>query len=176
VVDESPLALALEGEGFFGLESETGELLLTRNGYFGISDDGELINGDGILVKLEDSESLEEFLPQQIEVTNSGQLIATGADGKRSEVGKLRLYEALSPESLRDAGNGCFLANKDEVDEIKFGETDKVLVKQGFVEKSNVDMGQEMVDMMISQRAYQMNARAVQSADDMWSLINNIKR
>ena len=77
---------------------------------------------------------------------------------------------------LIDAGESLFKAEEDGVEEIDLGDSVDTFVKQGFVEKSNVDIGQEMVDMMISQRAYQMNARAVQSADDMWSLINNIKR
>ncbi len=176
VEDGNPLALALDGEGFFGLENENGDLLLTRTGYFGISSGGELVSEDGLLVNLQDGESLEGFKPKQIEITAAGEIIATGDDGARNSLGKLSLYKILSPEALTDAGNGRFLLGESDVEEMVFGEAGETTFRQGFIEKSNVDIGQEMVEMMISQRAYQMNAKAVQSADDMWSLINNIKR
>jgi flagellar basal-body rod protein FlgG len=176
VNDENPLALALEGQGFFGLENESGDLLLTRTGYFGISSGGELVSEDGLLVNLQDGESLEGLTPSQIEITAAGEMIATGDDGARKSLGKLSLYQISSPEALTDAGNGRFLVGESNVKEMVFGEADETTVRQGFVEKSNVDIGQEMVEMMISQRAYQMNAKVIQSADDMWSLINNIKR
>ena len=174
--DENPLSLALEGQGFFGLENESGDLLLTRDGHFGISTGGDLVNGNGFLVNMEDGESLEGIMPDQIEISSVGELFSTGEDGERKSMGKLRLYKISSPEVLTDAGNGCFTASKEHVEELKFEESGETAVRQGYAEKSNVDIGQEMIDMMISQRAYQMNARAVQSADDMWSLINNIKR
>jgi len=176
VQDENPMAMAIEGEGFFGLQNESGELLLTRNGQFEISIDGNLVNGDGYIVEIDNQESLEGLNPGQLQISNSGELLAIGMDGSRESKGCLKLYRVLSEEYLIDAGESLFKAEEDGVEEIDLGDSVDTFVKQGFVEKSNVDIGQEMVDMMISQRAYQMNARAVQSADDMWSLINNIKR
>ncbi|HKL10895.1 MAG TPA: flagellar hook-basal body complex protein [Clostridia bacterium] len=176
VGEENPMTLALEGQGFFGLENESGDLLLTRDGHFGISAEGGIVNGNGFLVNLKDSESLEGLMPDQIEISGGGEIFSTFEDGERKSMGKLRIYKVSSPEVLTDAGNGCFMAGEEYVEEIEFDENSETVVRQGYTEKSNVDIGQEMIDMMISQRAYQMNARAVQSADDMWSLINNIKR
>ncbi|SRR6056297_592495 len=176
VSDDNPLSLALEGQGFFGLENESGDVLLTRDGHFGISAGGDLVNGNGFLVNMEDRESLEGIMPDQIEISREGELFSTGEDGEKKSMGKIRLYQISSPENLEDAGNGFFMAGKEYVQELEFDEIGETAVRQGYVEKSNVDIGQEMIDMMISQRAYQMNARAVQSSDDMWSLINNIKR
>lgn len=176
VQDENPMSLALEGEGFFGLENASGELLLTRNGQFQISQDGKLVNESGYRVALEDEESLEGWASEQIEITSAGELFVIEEDGKKKSMGCLKLYGVLSREILTDAGEGLFYTEEDGLERIDSDESCGTVVKQGFIEKSNVDIGKEMVDMMISQRAYQMNARAVQSTDEMWSLINNMKR
>lgn len=176
MTDENPLAIALDGEGFFGVENPSGDLLLTRNGQFGLSLNGELVNEDGYKVAVENEESLEGWAPEQIEVTVDGELFVTGTDGEIKSMGSLKLYRTMSQEVLTEVGEGYFLSDENGLEQIERNKLFETVVRQGFVEKSNVDIGQEMVDMMISQRAYQMNARAVQTADEMWSLINNMKR
>lgn len=174
VSDSDPLALALEGMGFFGVRDEGGTLLLTRGGRFALSPDGILVNEDGHPVAVEDMEDMEGLDPLRLEVTASGEILFREEDGGRRRMGRLVLYGPGS--DMEAAGEGYFRLNGEAPVVLDPEETQTVAVRQGYVEKSNVDIGREMVDMMISQRAYQMNAKAVQAADDMWSLINNMKR
>lgn len=176
VADENPLALSLEGEGFFGVETDSEELLLTRNGHFGISSSGELVDESGFRVAVEDGKSFGEWSPEQIEVSATGELHATSTAGERMSMGRLKLYKPLSAEYLSESGEGYFVCDEKGLERMDLDVPEGTAVKQGFTEKSNVDIGREIVSMMISQRAYQMNARAVQSADEMWSLINNLQR
>ncbi len=169
---ENPYAIAIEGEGYFGIIDETDNLYLTRNGNFRLSENSHLVDDLGNEVDVEyfsDEISSESIL----EITNSGQINQTDKYGNKSIVGQVKLYSIEDYDLLLENGNGYLVA--DEIESIDM-ENSKTILRQGYIEKSNVDIGEELIQMISTQRAYELNTKSIRAADEMWSLVNNIRR
>jgi len=106
-----------------------------------------------------------------VSVTQSGSDIPT-------EVGNIELAKFINPAGLRPLGQNLYVATEASGDEITGvpGEDSLGLISQGFLEMSNVNVVEEMVKMIISQRAYEMNSKAIQTADQMIETVNQLKR
>lgn len=172
VKDINPLALAIQGEGYFGIVDDAGNQFLTRNGQFTLSEEGQLMdfNGNSLDVDYKRDEFDQD---QDIEITEEGLIIQRNSLGAEREMGRIKLYEVESYNLLIENGNGYLTS--DEITEIDLTKSE-TLIKQGYIEKSNVDIGKELVQMMMTQRAYELNTRTLKAADEMWSLANNLRR
>jgi len=180
---------AIEGEGFFGVENEkTGEMFLTRDGSFSLDKEGRLVDGNGNIVMIEDNENSglyygednysEDSEKQTINIDNIKLFNVVNKDDLINEEGNyfsVRNTDDLIENSSYDEQSynsySYDIAYDNSYSDTKFGK-----VRQGFLEMSNVDLGEEITDMLVTQRAYQINTKSIQSADDMWSMINNIRR
>ena len=172
----NPLDLVIEGKGFFQVRMPSGETAYTRDGSFHVSKDGALVTADGDPVE------------PQITIPADAQDIVIGSDGTVSvtqtgqtasqQIGTLQLANFQNPAGLNAIGRNLLVATSASGAAVtgNGGENGLGRINQGFLEQSNVNVVDEMVNMIIAQRAYEVNSRAVRVADDMLSQINNLVR
>ncbi len=172
----NPLDLAIEGDGFFKITMPNGEFAYTRNGSFKIDRDGRIVNPTGY--PLDPEISIPEDT-RSITISSDGIVsVLQGEDQVPTEVGTIELAKFINPGGLKPIGQNLFLPTEASGDEITGvpGEDGIGLLSQGFLEMSNVNVVEEMVKMIISQRAYEMNSKAIQTADEMIQTVNNLRR
>lgn len=146
------LDLAVSGSGFFTVETPQG-LRFTRNGAFTLDAERYLQNDAGHRVM--GTEGFLQIPAGELTVEHDGRLFVDGA-----QVGRLRLADFAEPELLRKQGESLFATLQAELPAT-------AQVKQGFLESANVQLIQEMVRMIATQRAYETNQRALQAQDEL---------
>lgn len=163
----APLDLALQGSGFFVVQDDKGQDYYTRQGGFQLNADGTLVNADGQQVQGLNG-SLDLSGAQKIQIDAHGNVYA---DGQYQD--SLKLVEFEHPQLLLNRGDNLY-ARLPEQQEIL---TTSSELKQGYLERSNVEVASEMVTMIAALRSYQISQKALQSEDDMTGkLINEIGR
>lgn len=172
----NPLDLGISGEGFFRVEMPDGSVGYTRDGNFSRDSTGMLINNSGLPLA-----ELIEVPPEAkaVEISQDGTVTALMAgDNSKMELGQIELAKFSNPGGLDAQGNNLFKETQssgmpfiDRPGAEGFG-----VVRQGYLEDSNVDVVKEMVQLIEAQRAYETNSKMVQSAEDMMSVTNSIKR
>jgi flagellar basal-body rod protein FlgG len=172
----NPLDLAIAGEGFFKVELPTGQTAYTRDGSFKINASGELVTNDGYLIQ------------PNITIPAGSTAITVAANGQVSalvpgqndpqQLGQIKIELFPNEGGLTRVGQNLFTAGGASGDpqEVTPGEAGSGNIQSGFLEGSNVEIVTEMVRMITAQRAYEINSKAIQSADDMLALVNNMKR
>lgn len=174
----NPLDLAIEGEGFFAVSA--GETTAyTRDGNFRINAEGIIVNGAGYALQDEGGGELQ--LPddaRDISISPDGVVSARSADGSIETVGQIKLVRFINPGGLEAVGGNLFRETEasGEVEEGTPAAEGFGTICQEFLERSNVSVVEEMVGLIVAQRAYELNSKAVQSADEMLALANNLKR
>jgi len=105
-------------------------------------------------------------------------LVTLHGQSQSIQVGQIELARFINPEGLRPIGGNLYEATPSSGEPILGvpGADGLGTIKQGFLEQSNVDVVQEMVNLIVAQRAYEINTKMVQTTDELWSMTNNIKR
>jgi flagellar basal-body rod protein FlgG len=186
--------VAIEGNGLFEVRTDgniNGARAFTRHGPFQLMPDA---NGDRVLVTnsgqqivAETAGGGEDFIvvPEgyNLSIATDGTLTAVGHEGATPiSLGKLKLVQVTNPELLQAVSDNLYgipsnINPNDVVRNIAAlpnGETG-ISVRQGFVEQSNVNMVEELTDLTIVQRAYQLSARALSSGEQMMGMANNLR-
>lgn len=168
--------LALSGDGFFQVEMPDGSLAYTRDGNFSQDSTGLLVNNSGL--------PLADFIEippdaMAIEVSQDGIVSALmSGDNREIELGQIELAKFVNPGGLEARGDNLF--SETEASGMPFygvpGTEGFGVVRQGYLEQSNVDIVNEMVRLIEAQRAYETNSKMVQTAEDMMAVTNSIKR
>lgn len=182
---DEPLDWMIQGEGFFVVQTMDGEQVYTRNGHFHLSPvpDGEgamhIVTDRGEFVLGMDGQPL--VLPAGADpvLTAEGQLLAQYPDGAAEPVGTVNLIRILVPEVLESLGGSRYRISPELLaayPAAELVEPATATLLQGALEMSNVDMIREMNQLILSQRAYQLSARALASADEMMGMANNLRR
>jgi flagellar basal-body rod protein FlgG len=173
---QNELDLAIEGDGFFQIVLPNGETAYTRDGAFKLDSDGRIVNSDGFAMEPEisipsDALSISVGLDGTVSVLQAG-------ESTPSEIGTIELARFVNPAGLISMGKNLFIISEASGDEMTgtAGEDGLGTLAQGFLEMSNVSVVDEMVNMITAQRAYESNSKAIQAADDMLQLANNVKR
>lgn len=171
------LDLAIEGEGFFGVTNENGEFLLTRDGAFTLDAEGQLVDSRGNSVVVETNFPLSQWQESEIVINERGVLFAESQAGQSIEIGRIPLFNVADKDGLMSRGENYF-STENATDVLVGGEGTEGWgsIHQGFLEGSGVDIGEELVDMLITQRAYEMNTKSIHSADEMWNMVNQLRR
>ena len=170
------LDVAIQGSGFFELLMPDGRYAYTRSGIFQVDRDGLLVNSDGY--QLNPSVQLPPDT-QQIIIGAGGDILVRLPDELEPvEMGWITLANFVNPAGLTPAGDNLYVPSNQSGDvfygdpgEAQFGR-----LGQGFLEGSNVNMSEELTSLVLAQRGYEVNARVLQAADEMMSLINNLRR
>jgi flagellar basal-body rod protein FlgG len=176
-ITSSPTDLLIDGDGFFVVESPTGETLYTRDGHFRTDRDGNLTTQAGYM------------LQPNITVPEGGKIVIA-SDGTVSaelqteegievvEIGNLTLATFTNPEALQAAGGNFFRASL-AAGEPRVGpprENGVGGVLQYALEGSNVDVAEELVSMITAQRGYELSSKVIQTADEMLQTAVNLRR
>jgi fagellar hook-basal body proteins len=173
--------LALDGEGFFRVTLPDGSKAYERSGSFNIDSTGEIVdkNGNRLDVALTEEgtnmlNSGSVFTTDNFAVKENGDVyLAVDNNGSKTDVlyGKINIYNPIGQDSLTSVGENLYVPNSGTIMNVN---TD-VNILQGFVEGSNVDVGKEMTDMIVAQRAFELSSRSLKTADEMWGLVNSMK-
>jgi len=173
---KNELDLAIEGDGFFQIILPNGETAYTRDGSFKLDSDGRIVNSDGFALEPEisipsDALSISVGIDGTVSVLQAG-------DSTPSEIGTIELARFVNPAGLISTGRNLYITSEASGDEMTDtpGEDGLGSIAQGFLEMSNVSVVDEMVSMITAQRAYEVNSKSIQTADEMLQMANNIKR
>ncbi len=175
----NPLDIAIEneginGDGFFQVSLPDGSIAFTRDGAFKRSNEGQLVTSDGFTMEppitiSQDAVSINIASDGNVETLSSGETAA-------ANVGQIELAKFINPAGLRSIGRNLYLETEASGPPISgqpntegFGR-----ISQGFLELSNVQVVDELVNMIMAQRTYEVNARAIRTSDEMMRETNNI--
>lgn len=172
----NPLDLAVAGDGFFRILLPDGTAAYTRDGSFQLDANGQVVNAEGFLldpalVIPPDALAIDISVDGQVSVIQPG-------DAALVNVGELTLTRFQNPAGLRSLGGNLFgitdasgPPQEGAPADAGFGQ-----LRQGFLEMSNVSIVDELVSLIIAQRAFETNSKAVQVADELLSITNNLRR
>jgi flagellar basal-body rod protein FlgG len=168
--------LAIEGDGFFQITQQNGDLAYSRAGTFKKDSTGRLVTSDGFA------------LQPQITIPQNATAVTVGVDGIVSasiagqtapqQLGTIQLARFANPGGLESLGRNLFVPTQSSGSATTGtpGADGIGTLLQGFVEGSNVNVVEEMVGLIVSQRAYEINSRAIRTADEMMQTANNLVR
>jgi len=165
---------AIEGAGFFQLD-DNGRTLYTRSGNFKLDKDGVLCNSEGLKLIPEVSIPTESVV---FTVDSGGTWTAADGIGTVLGTGRIELAKFINPAGLTSLGRNLYDVTEASGDATTGnpGEGGFGTIQQRFLEMSNVNVIDEMVKMITGQRAYEINSKAIQTADAMLQMANNLKR
>lgn len=173
---DGPMDLAIRGEGFLELGLPDGTLAYTRGGTLKVDADGQLATAAGIPLK------------PGIHVPANAEAILIDGDGRVQmrlagragtvEAGRIELVRFANAQGLAAQGDGLYRATEASGEPIagRAGEDGIGLLAQGHLEASNVKLMDEMVQLMVAQRAYEASVKVVQASDDMLGMVNGLRR
>jgi len=170
----NPTDLAIEGNGFFKILNN-GTEYYTRSGSFKRDSEGYLVTSNG------DRLQPEIAIPSNtstITIDSGGNLTGLASDGSTVTVsGKLALYNFVNPSGLLSAGANRLSKTEASGEPIEGtpGVDGLGTISQGELESSNIDVVEEMVNMIASQRAYETSSKSIKASDEMMQIANNIR-
>lgn len=172
---DNPMDVAIRGEGFIEVQLQDGTTGYWRGGTLQVTPEGWLATSDGALLK------------PQVQVGRDGKPWAVAADGRvtgsdrsgRSvDLGRLDVHVFSNPTGLKPLGGALYRSTEasGEPIAVRPGMDGAATLVQGAQEQSNVKLIDEMVNLMVAQRAYEMNVKVVQAADEMLGMSNNLRK
>lgn len=172
----NPLDMAISGKGFFQLLMPDGSVAYSRDGAFRVNSTGDMVNSAGL--KMYPNVSLPDGV-QSISIAQDGIVsVITDNEATPMEVGQIELATFMNPAGLRALGGNLLVASEASGDASygMAGEQGFGTITQGYLEKSNVDVVKEMISLIVAQRSYEINSKAVKTADEMLAMTNALKR
>lgn len=183
----SDTAFAIEGDGFFGVRNADGEIIYTRNGDFTWATNGTsgmmLTTQDGLPVVDSTGKAItlgNQYVTSKITITNDGTICYPDASNNPKSLGiVIGVYQFNNPGGLERTGDSSWKATAASgaaINEATNKNVQKSKIVQGYLEGSNVEVATEMVNLIVAQRAYEMNSKAITTTDEMMQTANNLKR
>ncbi len=171
---KNPMDMAVEGKGFFKLINN-GREVYTRAGAFKLDKDGYICDSNGNRLQPEFA------IPPKTEtitIESGGKLVASGADGRELSSVQIQLFNFPNPAGLRSIGQNMYIPSDASGDATQGnpGTDEFGTILQGYLEMSNVDVVEEMINMIMAQRAYEIGSKVIQAGDDMLHLASTLKR
>ncbi|MBO5371435.1 MAG: flagellar basal-body rod protein FlgG [Lachnospiraceae bacterium] len=183
---ENDTDFAIEGDGFFAVRGEDGEIYYTRNGCFNWSigvNGTTLCNTNGYPVL--DTQGNEIIVPAGVStgsmvISSDGAVGYTAVDGTYVALNQsIGLHQFTNPAGLEKLSNSLFAvtdASGAAMNEATTANLIRSKVYQGYLEGSNVQIADEMVNLIVAQRAYELNSKAIQASDEMLQQANQLRR
>jgi flagellar basal-body rod protein FlgG len=172
----NPLDMAIKGDGFFMVRKPDNSIGYSRDGSFKLDRNGQIVNSQGYI--LEPGLSVPDNAAQ-VNISRNGVLsVITDSSREEQVLGQIELARFVNPAGLRAVGDNLFTettaSGKAITEQPGTNNTGEIM--QAHLENSNVDLVQEMVNMIIAQRAYELNSKSVKTADDILATATNLKR
>lgn len=172
-VTSSPLDLMINGDGFFAIQKENGEIAYTRDGSFKTDPQGRVLTNAGYLL------TPPITIPagsSSIGISPTGAVTTRDAKGAETQIGQMEIVNFMNPSGLHAMGGNLYQVTEASGAPLQgqpgigtFGD-----IEQGHLEASNVNVVTEMVNMIQAQRAYEMNSKVMSAADQMMQVSNNV--
>ncbi len=172
----NPLDMVIEGDGFFQVSTPDGDIAYTRAGAFKLDSSGNIVNSDGY--QMEPAITLpSDTLDITISSDGTVSVLQPGSVTP-SQVGQIEIASFVNPGGLQALGKNLFMpsGSSGAATTGTPNSEGRGSINQGFLELSNVNIVEEMVNMIVSQRAYELNSKVVQTSDEMLQMANNLKR
>ena len=176
VQTQNELDMAIQGKGFFQIQQPDGTIGYTRAGSFKLNNTGQIVTSDGLLLTPAitvppNSLALSIDTQGTVAVTQSG-------TPQPAVLGSIQLATFINPAGLESVGFNLFRQSAASGTPVvgNAGILDRGNIQQGFLELSNVSVVEEMVNLIAAQRAYEVNSKTVQTADELLQISNNLKR
>jgi len=168
------LDVAIEGDGFFKITLPDGTDAFTRDGSFKLNSEGKIVTADGYEVAGWDS--IDEGWTEII--IGSDGSFSVVVNGEVTSKTPIVLYRFINPSGLKSIGRNLLVETEASgtPEEGTPGENGFGTLAQRMLEMSNVQIVEEMVNMIMAQRAYEVNSKAIQAGDEMLQLANNLRR
>ena len=184
---DSDTAFAIEGDGFFAVRGEDGVTYYTRNGDFtwalGVNGGMTLTNADGLPVLDSTGRAISlnrTYIASKLSITEDGQICYPDEQNNPQPIGvAIGTFQFSNPGGLKRMGDTLFAvtdASGRALNEDTTPDVNKSRIIQGYLEGSNVQVANEMVNLIVAQRAYEMNSKAITTSDSMMETANNLKR
>ncbi len=168
--------MAINGDGFFQVTLPDGSTAYTRDGSFATDSEGQVVTSDGYLLE---PNIVIPTGARAISISQTGTLSAVlpGQD-EPTDIGNIQIVTFPNPAGLTRMGQNLYRAGggSGAATTATPGDQGAGTLNQFFLEGSNVQVVEEMVNMIVAQRAYEINSKAIQTADDMLGILNNLKR
>jgi flagellar basal-body rod protein FlgG len=167
------LDMAIEGRGFFKVLRGTQECY-TRSGAFTLDKDSYVVDAEGN--KLQPEITIPKTTTT-ITIDSTGTVSCTDSTGKVVSTSNIKLSDFPNPSGLVSSGHNYFIASdaSGDVSEGTPGSDQYGTLMQGYLENSNISVVEEMVNMIMSQRAYEANSKIIKTADEMLRMANNVQ-
>lgn len=165
---EQSMDLALTGEGYFGVANSDGELFLTRDGSFMIDNLGQIVNSNGDFLVVDGQSPVQIENPKDLSIDANGKIQTVNDNGESFDLGKISVYLPNNNRNLEAMGNNYFRAPEEGLELIEEGS----LIQVNQLEMSNVELSREFTNMIIAQRAYDLNIRVSQANDEIKMITN----
>lgn len=170
---DNALDVAINGRGFFQIEKPNGDIAYTRDGTFQLSDQGQMVTSSGYI--LQPGITIPDAA-QSITIGNDGVVSVTLAgQASPTQVGTLEIADFINPVGLQPVGENLYIetAASGTAQPGTPGQNGLGSLNQGALEGSNVNVVSELVNMIETQRAYEMNSKAISTNDQMMQYLNN---
>jgi flagellar basal-body rod protein FlgG len=172
----NPLDMAIHGDGFFKVVRGDGEMAYTRDGAFKMDDSGQLVTSNGYYL---DPGITIPSDTESINITSDGIILAKlHGEVEAQQLGQVELARFINPAGLKSVGGNLYEQTESSGEALlgnpatgSFGS-----VEQGYLEGSNVELVDEMVKMIVAQRAYELNSKVVKTSETMLETATNLKR
>jgi flagellar basal-body rod protein FlgG len=173
---QNDLDMAIEGGGFFQVIQPNGETGYTRSGAFKLDSDGRMVTSDGFPMEPEINIPADAIA---ISIGTDGTVsVLLAGENQPSEIGTVELAQFVNPSGLRNIGRNLYIPSAASGDATTGtpGEDGFGTIAQGYLELSNVSVVDEMVNMIVAQRAYETNSKTIQASDEMLQTATNLRR
>ena len=188
LASESNTDFAIVGDGFFAVRGEDGETYYTRNGnfYWAVAEGGGMMlaNAEGLPVLDSTGNPIILEAPyddmSKVSISKDGEVMYLDETNNPQPIGiQIGLYQFSNPKGLNKLSDSLYevsAASGPAINEATNNNIVRSQVRQKYLEGSNVQVADEMVNLIIAQRAYQMNSKAIQAADEMLGQANELRR
>ncbi len=166
--------IAIDGQGFFEVQDGEGRTFYTRGGSFNIDNLGTVVDksGNRLIILNEAGVNVNTpgvgFKNSSFIINEEGYVVGRGNENIR-----IPIFEPKGDDCMKSIGDNLYVCNEPNL--IVEKDTKDFSLLQGYTEQSNVDLGKEMADLIITQRAFQLNSSALKTADEMWGMANNLR-
>ncbi len=186
IASESETSFAIDGKGFFAVRGEDGNIYYTRNGNlkFTLASNGNMLaNSDGLPVLDTMGKPIildDTYILSRLTVNKDGELCYPDENNNAQPMGiRIGVFQFNNPNGLdkmADSLYGQTAASGQPINEATNPNVERSTVIQGYLEGSNVQVVDEMVNMIVAQRAYELNSKAITASDEMMQQANNLRR
>lgn len=172
----NPLDLGINGEGFFLVRKPDNSIAYTRDGSFQLDKNGKMVTSQGY--QLEPGFNVPTDAVQVTVSTDGVVSVLSQGSVTESTLGQIELARFINPAGLKSMGDNMYTETPASGSAMiqAAGQNNTGEIKQSHLESSNVDIVEEMVNMIVAQRAYELNSKSVQTADSILSTAVNLKR